>query len=358
MHDNSYFCKTIKTIGLLFLKLVTQISPCLNYPINHFTNSLIYHLLRQIQVHQFGGPEVMKIIQVEEPQLDTWEILVEVKYASANPKDVLLRKGKLKAYLSISFPLTLGQDFSGVVVQVGKKVEEFKVGDQVYGMTNRHNNGTLSDYIKVAENEISLMPSNQTFAEAASVPLVAQTALQALKDIAKVQPGQRVCINGASGGVGVFAIQIAKALGAHVTAVSSEKNKDICLRLGADQHLDYNDRPIEKWSTHFDVFFDVFGNKSWRMVKDLIPNNGWYISTVPNSKNIRDTILSYFKIRKSRLVVVESHTEDLVLIKDWMESGKVKPVIEAEYPMEQIAEVHRRLETKRTVGKLVVKVGK
>ena len=94
------------------------------------------------------------------------------------------------------------------------------------------------------------------------------------------------------------------------------------------------------------------------MVKDLIPNNGWYITTVPNSKNIRDTILSYFNLRKSRLVVVESHTEDLALIKDWIESGKIKPVIEAEYPMEQIAEVHRRLETKRTVGKIVVQVGR
>ena len=199
--------------------------------------------MRQIQVHQFGGPEVIKIIEVKEPQIDTWEILVEVKYASANPKDVLLRKGKLKAYLSISFPLTLGQDFSGVIVKVGKKVKDFKVGDQVYGMTNRHNNGTLTEFIKVAENEICLMPSNLTFAEAASVPLVAQTALQALKDIAKTQPDQRICINGASGGVGVFAIQIAKALGAHVTAISSEKNRNICLELGADEHLDYNDRP-------------------------------------------------------------------------------------------------------------------
>ena len=204
----------------------------------------------------------MKIIEVEEPQIDHWEILVEVKYASANPKDVLLRKGKMKAYMSISFPLTLGQDFSAVVVQVGKKVTEFKKGDQVYGMTNRHNNGTLTEYIKVAENEICLMPTNLSFAEAASVPLTAQTALQALKDIAKTQPGQRICINGASGGVGVFAIQIAKALGADVTAVSSIKNKDTCFALGADKHLDYNDRPIEEWPTHFDVFFDVFGNKS------------------------------------------------------------------------------------------------
>ena len=197
--------------------------------------------MKQIQVLQYGGPEVLQTVDVEDPQIDNHEVLVRVKYASANPKDVLLRKGKLKAYLSISFPLTLGQDCSGVVVAVGKKVKGFSKGDQIYGMTNRHNNGTLSELVKFTPNEICLMPSNFSFAEAASVPLTAQTALQALKDIAKIKPGQKVCINGASGGVGVFAVQIAKILGANVTAISSGKNKDLCLELGADKHVDYNE---------------------------------------------------------------------------------------------------------------------
>ena len=312
--------------------------------------------MKQIQVHQFGGPEVLKIIEVENPQIDNWEILVQVKYASANPKDVLLRKGKLKAYLSISFPLTLGQDCSGVVVEVGKKVKEFKIGDHVFGMTNRQNNGTLSGYVKFMSNEICLMPENLSFAEAASVPLTALTALQALKDIAKIQPGQQVCINGSSGGVGVFAVQIAKALGAEVTAISSEKNKQFCFNLGADHHIDYQGFSFEKWPARFDVFFDVFGNQSWRKVKHLLPNNGWYITTVPNAKNIGDTLLSYVKIRKSRLVVVESHTEDLEVLKHWLENGEIKPIVEAEYPLNKLAEVHSRLETKRTIGKMVVKV--
>lgn len=298
----------------------------------------------------------MKIVEVENPMVDHWEVIVQVKYASANPKDVLLRKGKLKAYLSISFPLTLGQDFSGTVVKIGKKVTEFQVGDKVFGMTNRHNNGTWSELVKATPNEINHMPQNLTFAEAASVPLTGQTALQALKDIAKINPGQHVCINGASGGVGIFAVQIAKILGAKVTAISSGKNKQLCLELGADHHVDYNSFSFEKWPTRLDVFFDVFGNQSWRKVKHLIPNDGWYISTVPNSKNIRDTMLSYLKIRKSRLVVVESHTEDLALLKNWLEAGKLRTVIEREYPIHQVAEVHRRLETKRVVGKIVVQV--
>lgn len=312
--------------------------------------------MKQIQVHQFGGPEVIKTVEVEMPQLDHWEVLVKVKYASANPKDVLLRKGKLKAYLSISFPLTLGQDLSGVIVKVGKKVTEFKKGDHVFGMTNRHNNGTLAEYVKMTPNEICLMPENLSFETAASVPLTAQTALQALKDIANVQTGQRVCINGASGGVGVFAIQIAKALGAHVTAVSSAKNQAFCMELGADEHIDYAEKPIKNWPTDFDVFFDVFGNYAWRTSRHLIKEKGWYLTTVPNAKNIGDTILSYLKIRKSRLVVVESHTSDLMILKEWLESGQLKPVVEASYPMHQLAEVHHRLETKRTVGKLVVQV--
>ncbi|MEO1257566.1 MAG: NAD(P)-dependent alcohol dehydrogenase [Bacteroidota bacterium] len=313
--------------------------------------------MKQIQVHQYGGPEVLQTVEVENPQIDNWEVMVKVKYASANPKDVLLRKGKLKAYLSISFPLTLGQDCSGVVVQVGKKVKDFRKGDHVYGMTNRHNNGTLSEYVKFLPNEICHMPENLSFAEAASVPLTAQTALQALKDIAKIKPGQRVCVNGASGGVGIFAVQIAKILGAKVTAVSSAKNKAFCLDLGADRHVDYKAMPFEKWNSHFDVFFDVYGNQSSRKVRHLLPNKGWYITTVPNAKNIGDTILSYLKLKKSRLVVVESHTSDLMLLKNWLEKNQLKTFIEAEYPVREIAEVHQKLETRRTVGKLVVKVG-
>ena len=313
--------------------------------------------MKQIQVHQYGGPEVLQTIEVEKPQPDNWEVVVQVKYASANPKDVLLRKGKIKAYLSISFPLTMGQDCSGVVVEVGKRVKEFKKGDHVFGMTNQHNNGTLTEFVKFMPNELCLMPENLSFAEAASVPLTALTALQALKDIAKIQPGQHVCINGASGGVGVFAVQVAKVLGAEVTAISSGKNRELCLGLGADHHLDYDGFSFGEWSARFDVFFDVFGNQNWRKVKHLLPQNGWYITTVPNAKNIGDTMLSYMKVRKSRLVVVESHTEDLEIIKQWLEKGQIKPVVEAEFPMRQIAEVHRRLETKRTVGKIIVKVG-
>ena len=313
--------------------------------------------MKQVQVHKYGGPEVLQIAEAEKPIPGDWEILVQVKYASANPKDVLLRKGKLKMYLSISFPVKLGQDFSGVVEKVGKKVKDYQPGDKVFGMVNQHNNGTLSEYIVLAPNEIYHLPENTSFAEAAAVPLTAQTALQALHDIAKIKPGQHVCVNGASGGVGVSAIQIAKLLGAKVTAISSEKNKQLCLDLGADRHLDYHHFSFSTLNARFDVFFDVFGNQSWRQVKHLLPGNGWYITTVPNRKNIGDTILSYMKLRKSRLVVVESHAEDLKKIKTWMETGKLKPVIEAEFPMAQIADVHRRIETKRTVGKLVVRVG-
>ncbi len=313
--------------------------------------------MKQVQVHQFGGPEVLQILETEDPIPDIWDVVVQVKYASANPKDILLRKGKLKAYLSISFPLTMGQDFSGIITKVGKKVKEFKVGDRVFGMTNRHNNGTWSELITATPNEIALMPESLSFAEAAAVPLTAQTALQALKDIAKVKRGQHVCINGASGGVGTFAMQIAKILGAEVTAISSGKNKQLCYDLGADHHIDYEGFSFEKWQANFDVFFDVFGNQNWREVKHLLLGDGWYISTVPNSKNIRDTMLSYMKLRKSRLVVVESHNEDLLILKEWIEQGKLQPVIEAEYPFYEAAKVHRRLETKRVVGKIVVKVG-
>ncbi len=312
--------------------------------------------MRQVQVHQFGGPEVLQIKHAEKPAISQWELLVEVHYASANPKDVMLRKGKLKNYLSIAFPLQLGQDFSGVVVKAGSKAGPYKPGDRIYGMVNEHNNGTLAEYLRVAPNEVYFAPENLSLAEAAAIPLTAQTALRAFRNIAKIKPGDSVCINGASGGVGVFAIQVAKILGARVTAISSEKNHALCRELGADVTVDYKKTPPAELKQQFDVFFDVFGNQNWRKARHLLKKTGWYITTVPNYKNIMDSLLSVFKIKNARLVVVESDSEDLRQLKTWIEAGKLRPVIEAEFPMEQIAEVHRRIETKRTVGKIVVRV--
>ncbi|MCB0522305.1 MAG: NAD(P)-dependent alcohol dehydrogenase [Lewinellaceae bacterium] len=313
--------------------------------------------MKQVQVHRYGGPEVMQILDAETPGIGDWELLVQVKYASANPKDIFLRKGKMKSYLSISFPVKLGQDFSGVVAAVGKKAGPFRPGDRVFGMVNQSNNGTLSEYIAVTPNEIWYAPENLNFAEAAAVPLAAQTALQALQTIAKIKPGQRVCINGASGGVGTFAVQVARISGAHVTAISSEKNHALCRELGADEVVDYKTTPPEKMQGSFDVFFDVFGNQSRPKVRHLLRKDSWYISTVPNFRNIRDTVLALMKMSKSRLVVVESDSEDLKILKKWIEAGDLKPVLEAEFPMHRIAEVHQRIETKRTVGKIVVQIG-
>jgi NADPH:quinone reductase-like Zn-dependent oxidoreductase len=180
--------------------------------------------------------------------------------------------------------------------------------------------------------------------------------LQALRNIGKVKPGDRVLINGASGGVGVFAVQVARILGAHVTAISSEKNHALCRELGADEVFDYKKTPPHEAPGQYDVFFDVFGNQSWRKVRHLLKKTGWYITTVPNFKNIVDSIFSVFKIKNSRLVVVESDSEDLKQLKDWIEAGKLRTIVEAEFPMARIAEVHRRIETKRTVGKIVVRV--
>ena len=310
----------------------------------------------QVQALQYGPPEVLQIVKVEMPEIERRELLVQVKYASANPKDVLIRKGKLKSYLNLHFPLTFGQDFSGVIVKTGSQAGLYKPGDRVFGMVNQSTNGTLSEYIHITPNELYYAPENLTFAEAAAVPLTALTALQALRDIAKLKPGERVLINGASSGVGTFAIQIPKILGAHVTAVSSAKNHAFCRSQGADEVIDYQQTPVTSVPGVFDVFFDVFGNQRSDTVRHLLAKNGWYVTTVPNARSLWETVLSLFKLKKSRLVVVESHSEDLQQLKEWIEGGHLRPVVQAEFPMARIAEVHRRIETKRTVGKIVVKV--
>lgn len=312
--------------------------------------------MRQVQAHQYGPPEVLQIASVKTPEIGSRELLVQVKYASANPKDVFVRKGKLKSYLSLHFPLTFGQDFSGMVVEAGSQAGPYRPGDRVFGMVNQSNNGTMSEFLRISPDELFYAPENLTFAQSAAVPLTALTALQALRDIAQLKPGQKALINGASGGVGTFAIQIAKILGAHVTAVSSTKNHALCRSLGADDTIDYQQAPVTSIPGTFDVFFDVFGNQRSSTVRHLLRKGGWYVTTVPNARNLWETFLSLFKLKKSRLVVVESHSEDLRLLKEWIEAKRLLPVVEAEFPMGKIAEVHRRIETKRTVGKIVVKI--
>ncbi len=316
------------------------------------------HTMHQIQAHRYGPPEVLEWATISPPEIESRELLVEVKCASTGMKDVLVRKGKIKAHFSLHFPLTFGQNFSGIVSKVGAQAGPFLPGDRVFGMVNQSSNGTLSEFLKVTPRELYYAPENLSFAEAAAIPQGALTALQALVDNAKVSPGQRVLINGASGSTGTFAIQIAKILGAHVTAIADAESYTLCRSLGADRVLDEQRHSIASLQGTYDAFFDVNGELCSGKVRHLLTKTGWYLTTASNTWNLWETFLSLFKIKRSSLVVVEAHSEDLRQLKAWSEAGLLHPVIEAEFPLRKIVEAHRYIEERQTRGNVIVKISR
>lgn len=308
-------------------------------------------------INRFGGPEVLEIFDMNNPIPAPDEVLVKVHFAAVNPKDVIVRKGKMWLLSGRKFPMMLGHDVAGEIVALGKKVQGFGVGDAVFGMINSWKAGGYAEYVTMKTNEIALKPPQMSFAEAAALPLAAQTSLQALRDIGRVGQGTRVLINGASGGVGTFAVQIAHLLGAHVTAVSSAKNHDLCRTLGANEVVDYRHTTFSQFQGTFDVFYDVFGNQNVKTVRHLLHRQSVYIDTIPSASIVLRTLLGPVVHPQAKLVVVKSRRRDLELLSDWVQQGLLHPVIDRIFEMEQVSEAHRYLETKRAVGKVLLRVG-
>ncbi|MEO1291134.1 MAG: NAD(P)-dependent alcohol dehydrogenase, partial [Chloroflexota bacterium] len=216
--------------------------------------------------------------------------------------------------------------------------------------------GTCAEYILVQANQLSRLPDTVSWIDAASVPLVSLTALQALRDNAKIQSGMRVCINGASGGVGSMAVQIAKICGCRVTAIASESNHDFLSDLGADICLDYRQNDIRNSDQHFDIFFDVFGNTHFRDIKPILSKNGTWVSTVIKQHVFTSIALSKLSSKSAELVVVKAVSEDLSQIAEWMVDGRLRAIIHQTYPIEQIAQAHQQQQSKHTRGKLVITI--
>ncbi|MFO0627349.1 MAG: NAD(P)-dependent alcohol dehydrogenase [Polyangiales bacterium] len=223
-------------------------------------------------------------------------------------------------------------------------------------MLGRHAGGSLAESLVCGLGELAVMPDRLSFEEAAGVPLAALTALQGLRDCGRVKPDDAVLINGASGGVGVYAIQIARVLGARVTTLSSEVNLALCARLGAHETLDY--RAATPFAQRrWDCVFDVFGNRSFGEARPALAPLGTYVTTVPAARNVIDHVRTAVGFPRARLVVVESRGADLEHLADWLDAGIVKPVIDSVFALDDIAEAQRRVESRRAQGKVVIRVG-
>ncbi|MEM8899890.1 MAG: NAD(P)-dependent alcohol dehydrogenase [Bacteroidota bacterium] len=301
----------------------------------------------------YGNTEVLKIIESEIPTLSQDEVLVRVEAAALNPKDILVRKGKFKQFTGKKFPQSIGFDFSGRIENANGST--FSEGSEVFGMVNGWNGRCCAEYINVNKHELYQKPENISFEDAAGVPLAAQTALQGIRDQGKLKSGQQILINGASGGVGTLAIQIAKALGGKVTTVSSTKNQAFCSSLGADTPLSYQEIQVPDLPEKYDVFFDVFGNYSFKKVSHLLSPKGFYVSTIPNAEIIKEQLFNPLRKKKAKLVVVRSNRRDLKWLAEHILQYNIKPVTDKIFPLEQIGDAQAYIETKRAKGKVILK---
>ena len=286
------------------------------------------------------------------------DVLVQVHAASVNPKDWKLNYHAavaLSPLLVNKLPPFFGDDLAGVIIDKGSKVRDFEIGDAVYGMDMRPRTASLAERTRIDQKRIAKKPSSLTFQQAASMPLAAQTALQGLHK-GKAEAGKRVLIIGASGGVGTFAVQIAKAMGLHVTGVCSGRNADFARELGADEIIDYTLGDYRHTAGAFDLVFDVTSYESPRTCDALIAEDGWFISTGGDARSM--LITPFYRVfgKHCGTVVVESWTRDLDTLSGLVESGKLRPIIDSVFPLAESQQAYDRSRTGRCRGKVVIEV--
>lgn len=314
--------------------------------------------MKAIVFERYGFPEVFKYREVPQPKIKPNHLLIKIHATSVNPLDFRIRRGELRIFTGIRKPgiKILGFDVAGEVVQTGKNVKTFKKGDYVFAFMGTEG-GACAEYIVVSEQSVSIKPVNMTFEEAAAVPLAGLAALQALRDRGKVSSGSKVLINGASGGVGTFAVQIAKSLGAVVTGVCSSKNIEFVKSLGADVVIDYTKDDFTKHYQTYDIVFDVVAKKSFSDCKRALEPKGIYITTVPNLGFIFQVFWTHlWPGKKATFFMVRPSGKDLNYIRELIEAGKVKSIIDKIFPLSEVAAAHAYCEAGHTRGKNIIRI--
>jgi NADPH:quinone reductase-like Zn-dependent oxidoreductase len=311
--------------------------------------------MRAVVIDRYGGPEVLRQATVPRPVPTRGQVLVRTRFIGVNPKDVIVRKGKFQVATGKKFPLIVGHDIAGEVVEAGLGAD-LAEGDLVFGMINDFAGRAYAEYAAVDCQQLAKVPTSIELSVAAAVPLAAQTALQALRDNAQVEPGQNVLINGASGGVGVFAVQIAKILGAQVTAVCSHRNVELVTDLGADRVIDYGQTELVNLDERFDAIFDVFGNYSFDKVKHLLSSRGTYVNTVPSARIFKEVAKTFARRKRAKLVIVKSRRDQLDWLRQQIDAGSLRVVVDRSFSLDDAADAHRYMETKRARGKVVLAV--
>ena len=331
--------------------------------------------MRAYVLKHYGGPEGAQLMDVPAPTPRPRDILVEVRAAGLSPVDFKFRQGKLRAILRPKLPLVLGNELAGEVITVGSYVKRFRVGDRVFARVAKDRAGAFAEQACVDEDDAAHMPRYLDFTAAAAVPLAGLTALQALRDELRVKPGQKVFISGGAGGVGTFAIQIAKWLGAHVTTTASKRGEALVRSLGCDEVIDYTVQDISYEQGRFDAGFDLIGGKTLEQMFETMKPGAKIVSVaaLPEPQTaIRDLggrralsaifwLISYgirSRARRAgisyRYLFMHPSGSDLALLAELIEQGKLKATVDRTYPFAKIAEALDYVESGRAKGKVVV----
>ncbi|MEH7746480.1 NADP-dependent oxidoreductase [Neobacillus drentensis] len=331
--------------------------------------------MRAMVIDRYGKVP-MRLAEIPTPEIGEYEVLAEIHAASINPVDFKIRDGKVKLLVKYKMPLILGNDFSGVVAKVGAKVTRFKVGDEIYARPRKSKIGTFAEYIAIHEDDIALKPKNLSFEEAASIPLVGLTSYQALIDILQLQMGQKILIQAGAGGVGTFAIQLAKLMGATVATTASEAGVNLVKSLGADEIINYKTEKFEEILKNYDAVFDTLGGEILNKSFEVIKSGGKIVSVsgLPNARFGKEygsgflkTLL--FSAASHKLTALEKkHNvqytflfmkpsgEQLRIIANFIETGKIKPIIDRVFPFEDAQEGMEYAESGRAKGKIILKI--
>jgi len=311
--------------------------------------------MKAVVFDRYGSVEVLQYRELSKPTIKPDQLLVRVSASSVNPVDWKIRQGHVQLLSGFNFPRIVGSDISGVVEEIGREVTKFQPGDEVYTFLNPLTGGACAEYCAVPESAAAIKPQNITHTEAATVPIAGLTALQALRDLGEIQAGKKVLINGASGGVGIFAVQIAKAMNALVTGVCSAKNRDFVNNLGADFVLDYAEVDFTKQTEKYDIILDAVGKKTFAECENVLETEGVYISTLPSFDNLVPMFLSWFVPgKKAKSIVANANNSDLGILRELIESGKVEPIVDRTYSLQEVAAAHAYSETGRAVGKIAI----
>ena len=322
--------------------------------------------MQAIVYEKYGSPDVLQLEEIDKPAVDDDQVLIKVHAASVNPLDWHRMRGEpyfMRTSEGLGKPKNtgLGADVAGRVEAVGRNVTQVQPGDEVFGMGIR----TLAEYVVISGEGVVQKPANVTFEEAASVPVAALTALQGLRDKGGIQPGQNVLVNGAAGGVGTFAVQIAKSFGADVTGVCSTRNVELVRSIGADHVVDYTQEDFSRSGERYDLILDAAGNRSLSALRRVVTPEGTIVLVGaakgrsggrPILRLARGLLRGRFVSQTVVTYMAARNRDDLLFLKELMEAGKITPVIDRRYPLSEVPDAIRYLEAGHAQGKVVITI--